>query len=1125
MLATGSIDVSGQARWYRFAIQPGTRAHVDLTDVPANYDVALFTDIAQAFNDVDDTGDLQQLSAEFAGDAFAPSVFSPSVFSPSVFSPSVFSPSVFSPSVFSPSVFSPSVFSPSVFSPSVFSPSVFSPSVFSPSVFSPSVFSDGQAYESAQVRSLIAVSANDGTADESLDVATWNNTGEFYVRVAGRNGAYSPLNPFGLLVSVDESACTGVEPSDAALLPAAPAAGGIRALVLADYGRMGGGLSQMQARLGTLAQTTTGRVVDVGTSARVAALNAQADEYVDCPYAKNLVAEAIRDIVLAHRAVNPIDSVTVVGNDAVIPFFRYADASGLGPESGYVPPVAEGTASQASLRLNYFLSQDAYGSTTEVQLKGFALPVQDLPVGRLVETPAEITGVIDAFLTDPVLDPTRSLVTGYDFLADAATSVQATLSPGLAAADTLITNQDVDPTVTGNPPTASWTADHLRSALFGSDHDIIYLAGHFSANNLLAADYATTVNATEAVSSSVDLSNALVISAGCHSGYSVVDGHVVQNVTQPLDWVQAFARKRATVVAGTGYQYGDTDFLEYSERLYKNFAEALRTGTPGQAVGIGDALVAAKQRYLEETATIGGIHQKALLEATIYGLPMAAVNLPGARTGNPSSGPAVTPTPVPTDPGDTLGLSTYDLTTSPAIALQTKPLTGPPNVTARWYTGPDGVVTNPGAPALPRDIINVTANGTVLRGVGFREGTFTDRSGVTPLTGAPATELNTPHSPFVSSAFFPSKLWTLNYFDGVQDGDTGTNLTLTPAQYRSEAPGSLTNVERAFDNVGLRLFYSNYAEHPNGDNNSAALAAAPTIARVDAGVAGSAVQFQVRAVGEVAAGMQHVWVTYAGAPAGRWRSFDLTQDPADSTLWTGALTPDAPVVPGGIQFIVQAVNGVGLVSLDDNQGELYRPGQIAPALQDPADLIATTLTLSGPGSAQYGTESTFTATLAAEGAGPLSGATVNFSIAGAEVTATTNASGAATVKVPALADTWRRLHRLGRVQRLDHARGIGGFPAVRDRQAGDRVDPHVDRDRRPEHRPRRHAEELGQCGDPRSHRVLHVGTGRRRHSDHGVPRDRTDRDGAPRHRHAAQRATAPARVLPGAGVLRTQGPG
>ena len=50
--ATGSVDISGQARWYRFAIQPGTRAHVDLTNLPANYDVTLFTDIAQAFNTI-----------------------------------------------------------------------------------------------------------------------------------------------------------------------------------------------------------------------------------------------------------------------------------------------------------------------------------------------------------------------------------------------------------------------------------------------------------------------------------------------------------------------------------------------------------------------------------------------------------------------------------------------------------------------------------------------------------------------------------------------------------------------------------------------------------------------------------------------------------------------------------------------------------------------------------------------------------------------------------------------------------------------------------------------------------------------------------------------------------------
>ena len=244
--------------------------------------------------------------------------------------------------------------------------------------------------------------------------------------------------------------------------------------------------------------------------------------------------------------------------------------------------MLETSASQASLRLNYYLSQDAYGAQTELQLKGVSLPVPDLPVGRLVETPAEISGQIDAFLARRVIQPTTSLVSGYDFLTDGASSVQTAFSAGLGGtgADSLITNQDVDPSVVGSPPTQSWTADHLRSALLGARHDLIYLAGHFSANNLLAADYSSTMNATELTASSVDLSNSVVFSAGCHSGYTIVDGHVVPNVSQSLDWVQAFAQKRATLIAGTGYQYGDTDFLEYSERLYQR--RRARRSAPGR---------------------------------------------------------------------------------------------------------------------------------------------------------------------------------------------------------------------------------------------------------------------------------------------------------------------------------------------------------------------------------------------------------------------------------------------------------------------------------------------------------------------------------------------------------------
>ena len=101
-------------------------------------------------------------------------------------------------------------------------------------------------------------------------------------------------------------------------------------------------------------------------------------------------------------------------------------------------------------------------------------------------------------------------------------------------------------------------------------------------------------------------------------------------MTLTLDWAQAFAQKKATLIAGTGYQYGDTDFLEYSERLYANFARQLRAGEPGP-VAVGEALVKAKLDYLAATPDIRGIHEKALLEATLFGLPMLGVNMPAGR--------------------------------------------------------------------------------------------------------------------------------------------------------------------------------------------------------------------------------------------------------------------------------------------------------------------------------------------------------------------------------------------------------------------------------------------------------------------------------------------------------------
>jgi hypothetical protein len=350
------IDAAGKARWYKFSVSPGQKVRVTLSGLPADFDLAVFKDIGQAFADQlvpTGTASLTKLSAEFAPSTFSPSTFSPSTFSPSTFSPDAYAPSTFSPSTFSPSLYSPSTFSPSTFSPSTFSPSTFSPSTFSPSTFSPSTFSPStfspstfspadalnldatqvaQAFSSAQTRSIIGVSATPGTGDESVFVNTWNDTGNFYVRVAGRGGAFSTSGQFTLNVTKTASTCGSV--GNLSLSPRGSVTGSSRqAIILTDSTRVTGDSGALLAKLAALAARVGGVVVDLKNDARVLAYRSQADANPSCPYATNLLAQEIKSIVDAYRVANPLRYVVIAGNDSVVPFFRYPDESLLGQES------------------------------------------------------------------------------------------------------------------------------------------------------------------------------------------------------------------------------------------------------------------------------------------------------------------------------------------------------------------------------------------------------------------------------------------------------------------------------------------------------------------------------------------------------------------------------------------------------------------------------------------------------------------------------------------------------------------------------------------------------------------------------------------------------------------------
>jgi hypothetical protein len=812
------IDMPGQSRWYKFSIEPNSEVIVTLTGLPANYDLTVYKDIAAAFlalqtpEDPLQEQDLLHLGAEFAPGSFSPGSFSPGSFSPGSFSPGSFSPDIFAPGSFSPGSFSPGSFSPGSFSPDIYAPGSFSPGSFSPGSFSPGSFSPGSfspdifapdtfapgsfspgsfspgsfspgSFSSAQTRSLIGFSAFEGTASEGIFLNTWNNTGDFYVRVSGRSGAYNRETPSHLTVSLLTGQCGAVNAVDLppTSLTADAIPSGRKTIILTDLNRMEGTGEEKDALLAKLQELAeqpevSGALVDVSVDDRVAEANTQADIYYNCPYAKNLVADAIKAIIDDYRTQNDtLEYIVIVGNDHVIPFKRYSDRALLGHESNYIPPVYDLTASQASLRLGYVLSQDAYGAQSTISVNASELPVPDLAVGRLVETPTDVITVLDAYFGAPagVVTPMSALVTGYDFLWDAANAVRDELKLGLdvendpdAFVDELIDDRSL-------APDNGWTADHLRALLQNERYDLAYLAGHFSANSALAADFTTNFLTTDLLASDVDMANAIFYSAGCHSGYNIVNEHGIPSITFEPDWAQAFAQKGATLIAGTGYQYGDTDFIEYSERLYLDFTRQLRTDP--RPVSIGKALVAAKQKYLATTPVLRGIHEKALLEATIFGLPMLSVDMTGTPYIPPSDDPInEPPTNFDTDPGATLGLQYADVhrdldLTLGAIDLWIVDDEGQKTedqVTANWFAGSDGYVSNPTEPVLPLELIDVIApdTETVVRGLGFRGGAYADLEDKVVLAGAATTEIRGVHTPFFTPVYYPIRFWNLNYW-------------------------------------------------------------------------------------------------------------------------------------------------------------------------------------------------------------------------------------------------------------------------------------------------------------------------------------------------------------------------
>jgi Peptidase family C25 len=771
---------------------------------------------------------------------------------------------------------------------------------------------------------LASISADRGSAEET---ATFKVRAEdvgqsFRIQVSGYQGSKSD-RPYTLLVSVQAAPTIDCGPSpidttgqsSLRALPApASTPAGLNTVFVLDGKRLASGYGAGPAASVATATDAlaaradlgvVGTTLDVSSDPAVSTAETSWDEKPCLPERANAVARKVSDVIERYRAARPsLKYVVLVGGDEQIPFFRVDDLATVSNESDYASTFLDkGAQYFGALLSSTVLSDNPYGTPDPTPFLDRELFVPSLAVGRLVETPSEILDAIAQFTSPTVngsLDPQTALVTGYDFLTDGSQDVAATQTAQHGAANVnSIVNE-------------SWTSTQLGTALGASPPSVLSVNAHYDHHRLLPADQNALHTESQLFETSDlagrDLTRRLWFTMGCHAGFSASDILIGgPSDARALDWAQATAAGGGLLAANTGFGYGDTVAIAYSEKLMSLLAKRL-DGT----MTAGEALMFAKNDFRGSLGPLDVYDEKVIHEATFYGLPMYRV------------GP-VKPLPPPQAPRPT--------SVDPKTGLTAASLNAAPSFTRKsgrfgdYFVATDTQVTNY-RPVQPSTAFDVTEPGLIARGALITQLASND---VTPFDAAwstPTTD-RTALSPetVYREAFFPTKIPTIQTaYEPVANAPSARRqrLVLVVGQYGKNASG--TARQRLFTSVGAQVFYA-----PEANQNFRHARYGLVQGAQIGGNAAFSVHVAVPGGGQV----RRVLVAYHDG--GVWKFVDLAQSAGDATLWTGGApngTPDA-------EFFVQAVTSDGTVDVTSFKGRNYQ------ATRPPAPPEGVTVDLAG----------------------------------------------------------------------------------------------------------------------------------------------------------------------------------
>jgi len=819
--------------------------------------------------------------------------------------------------------------------------------------------------------SLIEVSNSAGTENEVI-VTSRLPAGTYYLQVFGANGATND-QPAALQISRinaearPDCVSRGALAAASASAPATVSASANTA-ILVNYQRIeqlysAAERADVEAGVNDFVDYLTTDavgsqlgvnpvVIPVDSFPSVVAAYAAWDNPLDVndacdPEIANAIVNEISDL-----AIDPIrgqlDHIVILGGDDMIPMARLGDRTTVANEFDFrhefVGDAVGSTDGVNALSATFweqtYLSDEPYGESAARDLGDRFLYISDIALGRLVETPDQMLGALIHFQTfNGSLDIQTGSVLGYDFLVDGSEEIVDDLSNGGLSVDGSLAD--------GFDGATAWDRTAAINAL-QSGVDVLSLNAHFDHYRALPA-IGDQVPGFEDNLETNDVFGALsvdvVFSMGCHGGLGVSD-LLVTNTNQ--DWAQTFAESQTVFVGNTGFGYGDTTAVAYSERLMALFAEEMVTplaiNGPGTSSTIGQALMQAKNDYFKDTAVFSVYDEKALMEATFYGLPFYQVGLAPAE---------VPPPPTNATVPDTTGIDTLALTVDSTNDLQTS--------TAgfgSYFSNPDTngdpqVIAVPGYPIQPSLTTDISVVGPdpmelaeIAHGAIVLDMTSTySAAGFDPVIAEAVFNESSGDEGDVGNVVFPAKPVTITTTSNIV-GDR-QSLVLATGQFSSEDA-----VQRTDDDVDVLVYYADPAQT---DFNP------PTIGVVESTLENGTFTVTMD-VADNEAAVERVYVLVGEDPAAgavvNWEGIDLQLSAVAPDRWSGSFQTSAATV----EFLVQAVDTNGNVAFATNKARNFGDDTVVVAQPPTPDLEVeeSTTNLDPGGSGWYTGDATVT---------------------------------------------------------------------------------------------------------------------------------------------------------------------